>query len=334
LRPAGYRSAIIGKWHLGLESPNTPNERGFDHFQGFLGDMMDDYRSHLRHGNNYMRRNREVINPQGHATDLFTDWAIDYLNESKRESKPFFLYLAYNAPHAPVQPPDEWLARVRERSPALSEKRMKLVALVEHLDASIGRVIAQLKQNGQSENTLILFLSDNGADLGAGASSGHLRDGKGSMYEGGIRVPMCAVWPGHITPGLRCSFPAATMDLLPTICEVSGAAVPGSVDGISILPSLLGKAQPVSERNLVFVRREGGPRYEGRDFYALRSGDWKLLHNTPFQPYELYNLREDPLEQHDLAKKDRATYNRLGALLTRHLQRAGATPWQAPSLEA
>ncbi len=224
LKTAGYRSALIGKWHLGLESPNTPNERGFDHFHGFLGDMMDDYRTHLRHGNNYMRRNREVINPQGHATDLFTDWAIEYVNDCKRDSKPFLLYLAYNAPHGPVQPPDEWLARVRERSPALSEKRMKLVALIEHLDASIGRVIAQLKSNSQSENTLILFLSDNGGDLGAGASSGRLRDGKGSMYEGGIRVPMCAVWHGHITPGLRCSFPAATMDLLPTLCEVSGAA--------------------------------------------------------------------------------------------------------------
>ena len=113
LARAGYHSGIVGKWHLGLESPNTPTERGFDFFRGFLGDMMDSYTTHLRHGRNYMRRNRETIEPFGHATNLFTEWATDYLGDRKRDGKPFFLYLAYNAPHTPVEPPPGWTAPVR-----------------------------------------------------------------------------------------------------------------------------------------------------------------------------------------------------------------------------
>jgi len=115
LKKAGYHTAIIGKWHLGLESPNIPNERGFDHFHGFLGDMMDDYYTHLRHGYNYMRLNKQEIHPEGHATDLFTQWAIEYIRGRINKKQPFFLYLAYNAPHTPIQPPEEWLEKVKKR---------------------------------------------------------------------------------------------------------------------------------------------------------------------------------------------------------------------------
>ena len=105
LKTAGYHTAIVGKWHLGLESPNTPNERGFDFFKGFLCDMIDDYYKHRRHGINYFRENQKEIDPPGHATDLFSNWAVDYLNKRKDKKQPFFLYLAYNAPHTPIQPP-------------------------------------------------------------------------------------------------------------------------------------------------------------------------------------------------------------------------------------
>ena len=104
-KAAGYATALVGKWHLGLESPDTPNDRGFDFFHGWLGDMMDDYYAHRRHGINYMRRDREVIEPEGHATDLFTRWAIEYLGGRKDSEPPFFLFLSYNAPHTPIQPP-------------------------------------------------------------------------------------------------------------------------------------------------------------------------------------------------------------------------------------
>ncbi|MCD6338543.1 MAG: sulfatase-like hydrolase/transferase, partial [Verrucomicrobia bacterium] len=185
LKKVGYHTAIIGKWHLGLEPPNTPLDRGFDFFHGFLGDMMDDYYTHLRHGINYMRLNRKKIDPQGHATDLFTKWACDYLRGRAGAKRPFFLYLAYNAPHVPIQPPPEWVAKVKAREPGISERRARLAALIEHLDYSVGQVLKTLKELGIEENTLVLFSSDNGGQLNVGANNGPWRDGKGSMYEGG-----------------------------------------------------------------------------------------------------------------------------------------------------
>lgn len=108
LKQVGYDTGMVGKWHLGLQSPNRPNQRGFDWFKGFLGDMMDDYWNHRRHGTNYMYFNDREIDPAGHATDLFTRWAIDYVKMKKDSSRPWFLYLAYNAPHTPIQPPEDW----------------------------------------------------------------------------------------------------------------------------------------------------------------------------------------------------------------------------------
>lgn len=328
LKRAGYHTALVGKWHLGLAPPNTPNERGFDHFHGFLGDMMDDYYTHRRHGFNYLRLNDQEIDPQGHATDLFTQWATDYLRErSQKKGQPFFLYLAYNAPHAPVQPPTEWVQRVRQRESGLSDKRAKLVALIEHLDAGIGQVLAVLKETGLSDNTLVIFTSDNGGQLDLGAANGPWRAGKEDMYEGGLREPACAVWPGRIPAGARSDRVALTMDILPTVCEAAGVPLQHKVDGQSILPTLLGKAQPPEERTLFWVRREGGPRYGGRAYYAARQGDYKLLQNSPFEPMELYHLKDDPQEQKPLGRKH-PMYGKLFNALQSHITQAGAVPWQ------
>jgi arylsulfatase A-like enzyme len=327
LKRAGYHTAIIGKWHLGLASPNTPNERGFDLFHGFLGDMMDDYYNHRRHGFNYMRLNDEEIDPEGHATDLFTQWAIDYLRDRSRQGQPFFLYLAYNAPHAPIQPPREWLERVRQRQTGISDKRAALVALIEHLDAGIGRVIDALEETKLRDETLVIFTSDNGGQLSLGATNGPLRAGKGDMYEGGIRVPMGAVWPGRIKPGSRSDRVALTMDLFPTICEAAGVKIEHEVDGRSILPTLTGSSQPQEDRTLFWVRREGGRQYAGRAFYAARQGDFKLLQNSPFEPLELYNLGEDPKEQKPLDEKH-PMYDKLFTALQSHITESGAIPWQ------
>lgn len=260
LKAANYRTAIIGKWHLGLESPNLPNERGFDYFRGFLADMMDDYYTHLRHGVNFMRENTQTISPEGHATDLFTAWTIDYLNKRReaKYDKPFFLYLAYNAPHVPIQPPQEWLDKVKAREPNITPQRQKLIALIEHLDYNVGRVIETLKANGQYENTLIVFTSDNGGQLNIGANNGALRGGKEDLYEGGIRVPFGAVWQNHFKPNARSDRIALAMDLLPTFCEAAGAKIEGRIDGESILPTLLGQNVSGSERTLFWMRREGG----------------------------------------------------------------------------
>ena len=328
LKRAGYNTAIIGKWHLGLETPNTPNERGFDHFHGFLGDMMDDYYSHRRHDINYMRLNDKEIDPEGHATDLFTEWSIDYIKNRAKLKQPFFLYLSYNAPHTPIQPPEEWLARVKEREGDIEEKRAKLVALIEHLDDGIGKVLQALSELGLTDNTLIIFTSDNGGQINVGASNGALRGGKGEMYEGGIREPMFAVWPGQIEPGSHSSRVALTMDLFPTICETARADFSHEIGGRSILPAMLGEPHTEEdERFLFWVRREGGPDYGAQACYAARYGDWKLLQNTPFESLELYNLQDDPQEENPLNDKQEE-YRMLFTALQNHIIKAGALPWQ------
>jgi arylsulfatase A-like enzyme len=333
LKPAGYHTALIGKWHLGIGSPNTPTERGFDFFHGFLGDMMDDYWTHLRHGHNFMRRNLEVVNPQGHATDIFTSWACDYLDERAKAGGPFFLYLAYNAPHDPIQPPPEWLQKVNQTDPSLSPKRAKLVALIEHLDSGIGKVLDKLDQTGLAANTLVIFTSDNGGVLANDANNGPWRGGKEHMYEGGLRVPGAARWPSVIAHGASAARITLTMDIFATACDAAGVVPPPGIDGVSFLPTLRGEPQPAARQDNYFVRREGGLRYGGKTIEAFRRGDWKILQDSPFAPLELYNLNTDPREATNLAPTHPQILETLDASLRRQIQSAGAVPWQKPPSE-
>ncbi|MGK7393483.1 MAG: sulfatase family protein [Candidatus Cyclobacteriaceae bacterium M3_2C_046] len=332
LNQAGYKTGIIGKWHLGLESPNTPNERGFQYFKGFLGDMMDDYWTHERFGNNYMRLNDSVIEPEGHATDLFSDWAVDYVTTAKEKGKPWFLYLAYNAPHFPVQPPEDWLVKVKQREPDISDTRAKLVAFIEHMDDGIGRVIQSLKETEQYDHTLIFFTSDNGGHLPSEANNGPWRDGKQSVYEGGIRVPACAVWPGKIKPGSSSEAYLLTMDIYPTVLAAAGAGYAHRIEGQDFLPILLEEEQRVGERPLFFSRREGNMRYRGQAIEAVRSGQWKLLQNNPFEPQELYNMEEDPYETNNVFDQYPEKVKELNQLLMKHKQIGARVPWQPPAV--
>jgi len=291
--------------------------------------MMDDYWKHTRHGQHYMRKNLEDIRPTGHATDLFSQWSVDYIKQREGNKQPWFLYLAYNAPHFPVQPPEDWLKKVKEREAGIDPTRAKLVAFIEHMDHGIGQVIQALKDTGQYENTFIFYTSDNGGHAGSKANVGPYRGFKQDMYEGGLRVPACAVWPGKIEAGSRSDLVAATFDLYTTVCEIAGARIDHDIDAASILPTLMGKQQTL-KRDLFFCRREGGGRYQGQDYYALRRGDWKLVHNTPFEPLELYNLKDDPYETTNLANKNKKVFNDMSNALRLHLQRAGQVPWQKP----
>lgn len=328
LKKAGYHTALVGKWHLGLESPNLPNERGFDFFHGFLGDMMDSYTTHLRHGTNYMRRNTEVIEPTGHATELFSAWAIEYLRERARfPDQPFFLYLAYNAPHFPIEPPAEWLAKVKQRAPQMDEKRAKNVAFVEHLDACIGQVLVALRASGLEPNTLVAFTSDNGGSLPHAQSNGPWRGGKQDHYDGGLRVPFLVRWPGHIKPGSRSDYAGLNFDLFPTFLELAGVTPAADLDAVSLVPVFKGD-RLMPPRDLYFVRREGGAAYGGKSYEALIRGDWKLLQNDPFSPLELYHLKTDPQEKTNLAASNPKRLNELATALRQHIQRGGATPWQ------
>ncbi|SMO73667.1 sulfatase family protein [Fodinibius sediminis] len=328
----GYHTGLVGKWNLGLRSPNKPNERGFDHFHGWLDDMVEDFWEHRREGINYMRLNEGEIDPEGHATDLLTGWAVEYIEEQAGSEAPFFLFLSHLAPHFPVQPPQEWLQKVKAREPDISEKRAKLVAFIEHLDEGIGKVVAALKEHGLYENTMIIFTSDNGGHLPSEANNGPLRDGKQSMYEGGLRVPAGVSWPGHISPDTHSKKVMLTMDVFPTVLEAAGISYDGPLSGTSFLPTLLGEEQPLHEGEpLFFTRREGNMRYGGLTIQAVRLDNWKLIHNSPFGPRELYNLATDPREQHNVIEQHPQKARELNALLMKHIQKGGAVPWQRPA---
>jgi arylsulfatase A-like enzyme len=171
-----------------------------------------------------------------------------------------------------------------------------------------------LRQTGLARNTLVVFTSDNGGKLFDGANNGPLRGGKGSVYEGGLKVPAVAVWSGQIKPGTTSEQQALVMDIFPTVVEAAGGAI----------------RHPI-ERPLFFIRREGGDGHNGKTTDAVRLGDWKLLHNNPDSPRELYNLRQDPQEQHNLAKERPEEFRKLERLMREHIRLAGAVPWQKPT---
>ena len=326
LNKAGYETALIGKWHLGLEGPNTPNERGFKFFHGFLGGMMHDYYNHLQHGNNYMRKNDSVVTAKGHATDVFSDWAIDYINVQKNTDSPFFMLLAYNAPHYPIQPPKEWYEKVKNREKDISDKRAKNVALVEHLDDGIGRVIKALKASGQYENTIIVFSSDNGGHLPSEASNGNLRGGKIDMYEGGIKVPTCMLWKNKIKSNTACNVTGVTMDFYATLTNLAGVEVNHEVDAIDLLSGISDKTIKKDDRTIYFVRR-AGYNYSGLCYYAVRKGDYKLVQNSPFEEFQLFNIKEDPFETIPLEDNSKE-FRKLRYQLSQHIRKAGVIPWQ------
>lgn len=329
LRSAGYHTAMVGKWHLGLTPSDAPNARGFDFFHGFLGDMMYSYTSHLRHGQNYMRRNGTPIEVTGHATDLFSEWAIAYLRERARQpQQPFFLYLAYNAPHFPIEPPDAWVARVRARAPDMPDLRLKAVAFDEHLDAAVGRVLAALEETGLARETLVVFTSDNGGSLPHGQRNDPWRGGKQQHYDGGLRVPFAVRWPAHVTAGGRTDHAGQTFDVYATLLDLAGVVPPAGMDAESLVPVLRGQRVDTSARAMYFVRREGGAVHGGNAYHALVRGPWKLLQNTPYSPLELYHLERDPQEMDNLAAAEPEVLRELQAALQRRIQRGGAVPWQ------
>ena len=347
LKTQGFETAAIGKWHLGLEPETHPENQGFDRFKGFLGDMMDDYYDHRRHGINYMREGKQEIDPKGHATDLFSQWASEFITrrgtsfQSNQEEgqTPWFLYLAYNAPHTPIQPPQEWFEKVKQREVTMDDKRAKLVALIEHMDAGIGRVIDSLKKSGQYEDTLIIFTSDNGGQLNVGANNGPLRDGKQSMYEGGLRIPGCMRIPGQTTAGSLSDSVCCTADFFPTIMEILGQESPEGLDGWSLIPLVEPASQSNAknlwpERELYFVRREGGRAYAGLSIEAVLRGKYKLVHNLPTSKLELFDLELDPTESNDLAQEQPKKFMEMINRLKLHIQRGGQVPWQKKSTDS
>lgn len=292
LQANGYATAAIGKWHLGDFPKFWPNQRGFDYWYGLYGGGMSywgDHKSNLPPESGILR-NGEIVPPDEitYLTDDFTDEAIGFIDREK--DNPFFIYLAYNAPHGPVHVTSEYL---EETAHIEDGQRAAYAGLVVGLDAGIGRVMQKLKDEGLYDNTLIFFYSDNGA-MRNGASSAPFRGFKGMLFEGGIRVPFTATWGDRFIQGATIDEPIIALDIYPTALSAAGIDIPDTLEGVDLTPMLTGEATSLPAREL-FWRVSGGAGY------AVRQGDFKLV-NSIFKPEPmLFNLREDPFEHHNLA---------------------------------
>ena len=310
LKEAGYATGIFGKWGLGEpETTGLPNRHGFDDWFGFLNQdhAVDYYTDYL-----WRNQNKETLkgNLNGgkkeYTTDLFTREARRFIRQHQRD--PFFLYLAYTAPHQDLMVPrDEWYSREN-----WSEDDKLYAAMTTWMDRGIGEVTALLKELKIDDNTLVFFSSDNGAGHKAGLplfrSTGPFRGAKSEVWEGGIRAPMLARWPGKIKAGAVSEQPWAFWDFLPTAAELAGAKPPANIDGISVVPTLTGKKQPQHE----FLYWENpGRRFE----QAVRMGDWKAIRQGLDGKTALYDLASDIGETTDLALENPGVVKRIEEIL-------------------
>jgi len=296
LKGVGYTTGIFGKWHLGHADPAYwPNQRGFDyqygHYQGGLG-----YFSHqasFYHGGRLgfldWHRNGRLIDEAGYTTDLIAKDVVRFI-EDHHQKTPFFLYVAFNAPHTPLQSPDRYLTSYRD----WKEPRRTFAGMVTGMDKAIGEIVEALAGQGMAENTLIIFTSDNGGPLDRGASNAPLRGGKGQLFEGGVRVPTFVVWPGKLRPGTVVEEPLHAVDLYPTLLKIAGGNPDQSfpVDGRDIWPAISQGASSPHEAILLGLDHNGG---------AIRQGDWKLIQRRARG--QLYDLAQDPSETNNLSKK-------------------------------
>jgi arylsulfatase A-like enzyme len=293
LREAGYETAIVGKWHLGDQPAYRPTQRGFDHQYGLWTGNVD-YFTHLRNGKLDWHKDDQPCKDQGYSTHLIAKEACRLIQE-KDPSKPLFLYLPFNAVHFPYMVPDNYLLPYSN----LNGKRRILAGMDAAMDEAIGQVIAALEAKGIRDNTLILFNSDNGGP-GPGIISDNtpLRAGKGTIYEGGVRVCAFANWPGHIPSNATNNAVLHEVDWYPTLIKLAGGSLEQKLplDGSDIWPTLTQGAQSPHFEEVTLCGTTHGK-------IAIRSGDWKLLvqgENKKSLP-ELYNLAEDIGEKHDLA---------------------------------
>ncbi len=271
LRAEGYHTAIFGKWHLGQAPHQHPLENGFDHFYGFIAGS----RSYFPY--DYTTKEydtRTLVNdyePQewtGYMTDELGDAAVRYVTERGRDSLPFFAYLAFNAPHTPMEAKEEDLARYPDHP------RPVYAAMVYAMDRAIGRVVEALKASGDYENTLIVFLSDNGGAHNNNSSVGPLKGWKGNQFEGGIRVPFLVTWPGHTPAGATHTGMISSLDIYATAMDAAGSSPAAALDGVSLLPLLGADDRTANAHELLFWRKDL--------MSTVRHGSHKLIHLDDF----------------------------------------------------
>ncbi|MHC4628110.1 MAG: sulfatase-like hydrolase/transferase, partial [Planctomycetota bacterium] len=322
LRSCGYNTSISGKWHMGSPPECTPLKYGFDTSYGYFHGQIDPYTHHYKTGVRSWHRNDQYLTEQGHATDLITDEAIRII-ESDHE-KPFFLYVAYSVPHFPLDEPEEWTSIYEGRVKDVS--RLWYAASVTHMDAGIGRIVEAVDRKGIREDTLIVFVSDNGGQKswhskteykGRYADKAHsvlgdnrpLRGWKGDVYEGGIRVPALANWPGVLEPGDMLA-PVHIVDWMPTFCRLAGYSAKRGLkwDGEDIWPLIESRAAHTKPRTL-YWKTPGAQ--------AIRQGDWKLIVDKQQRVVGLYDVVADPYEENNMAKRHPGRVSNLEQLLAR-----------------
>lgn len=318
---ADYTTALIGEWSLGKKSPNLPNEKGFDLFIGYLGDQPE-----IEGDESVIHYNDQKIESVGHPTDLFSNWATDFINRETDDVQPFFLLLAYNTPSNKIKPPNDWLNKVNSRYSFTNSNRARNVAAIEQIDDGIGKIINSLKETNQFRNTIIVFSSENGGFIPQGASNGIFRGGKYDLYEGGIRVPTCLFWRDKVKRGSLCHQISMTMDLFPTLCNLSETTNHLDLDGKSLTNCIFENEPFQEERTLFWVCRDGA-RSEGKAYYAARQGAYKLLQNSPDDDFQLFNLITDVHEQIPL-RESSEHYQRLKNLLVQHIHENEKVPWK------
>ncbi len=334
LRGAGYVTAICGKWHLGhLSRDYLPTSRGFSHQYGHYNGALD-YFTHDRDCGHDWHRNDKALYEEGYTTDLIGHEAANVL-ATHDKSNPLFLYVPFNAPHTPLQAPDETIAKYAGMK---DKQRRTYAAMVDRMDQAVGVIVAALEQHKYSvDKTLIFFCSDNGGIPRFG-SNRELRDGKGSLYEGGVRVPAVAVWDGVLRPGSHVNEPLHIVDIYPTLLRLVGVKDEEGMtprDGRNAWPTIAqGKPSPHE-----FILHNVTP-FHG----AIRMGDWKLIHNghvganateaAKNESWELFNIREDVSETKDRKEQEPATFERLRkqlAELSTEAAPANIPPNQAPA---
>ncbi len=337
LAEAGWSTAIFGKWHLGVEPGSAPLRHGFDHHMGFRAGCVD-YYSHIMYWgvrnpiHDLWEDDTEIWDNGRYLTELITEHAVDFIRNAEQ---PFLCYVPYNAPHYPMHAPETYMRRFAH----LPWEKQVMAAMISCVDDGVGAIVAALEETGQRDNTIVFFSSDNGPSaeernwLGGeeiaypGGSTGGLRGHKGSLFEGGIRVPAIWSWPARIPAGRTCSTPAAMIDVTPTLAAAAGLPAEDSVDGIDLLPLLADFDDPTGEEAPAAgssQQRVLTWEYEGQ--HAVRQGRWKLVVDpaerlgAPQQLTRLlFDLDTDPGETQDLT----ATHPDAGQHLERQL-----TEWQ------
>ncbi len=322
LKENGYRTVICGKWHLGsFEEAYWPMQRGFDSHTGHLFGAID-YFTHLREQQRDWYVNGINQDQPGYSTHLITEAAVQAIEENPSE-QPLFLYVPYNAVHGPYQVPDEYKAGYEH----LKGNRLQMAGMLAAMDEGIGKIVSALDQKGMRENTIIVYSSDNG---GVGpnkiTSNGPLRDGKGSVYEGGVRGVAFATWKNHIPAGAVCKEPLHMVDWYPTLISLAGGSLeqPLPLDGMDIWPVITQQRKSPHQEILNNATPSGG---------AIRVGDWKLVikmgpgnkKKVRAESVEVFNLVDDPSEKTNLAAQHPEKLKELKARYL-HYANAAVTP--------